>query len=165
MNESLRWPDQVEEIVGFRAWRIEEHVTHPPTLHSINVQSAPPWPFDDWLVATCVWADYTGTHYIGEEVPAVMCTCGIYAARDRLELARQWGYNTLEGVAIGEVGLAGKVILGTLAHRAQKARVRRLFLPHDRWQLADRLSEAYGVPVDLTNLLAQRRTDGDRTAI
>ncbi len=162
-------PDRISEVVAFRAWYVRTSYLGPPVLWSpVNSTS---WPHRDWLRARCNrgvghgGVGSTRCQRTGREIPGDGCSCGIYAAVDRLELARQWHYNEREGVVIGEVGLAGKVIPGEFAWQAEKARVLHLWVPHTDWQLAEPLSRAYRVPVDLTNLLAVRRGDENWTTV
>jgi hypothetical protein len=151
---SDRAPDVAGEIIGYRAWYLDARwQLDPPTLYSINGGRSDgdgqPWPHRDWMVAAC-----GGRRTPDEVIPHESCFgCGIHAARDREHLV-DLGYNDSDGlVVIGEVALSGKVIPGDLGWRAQRARPLRLWLPYDRWQLVRRLSEAYGVPVGLTNPL------------
>jgi hypothetical protein len=147
-----RVPDQIGEVVGFRAWYVKTSRLRPPVLTSLMNQV--PWPHDDWMRATCDKFGDDGS--IPHPEP---CSCGIYAARDRRELSRQWRYNRFDGVVIGECGLAGRIIPGTKAFRAEKARVLRLWLPFPAWELAAPLEERYGVPVELTNVLEEQETE------
>jgi hypothetical protein len=65
------------------------------------------------------------------------------------------GYNEYldpdDPTILGEVALAGKVIVGTKGYRASRARPRRLYVPHSKWRLAKPLQDAYCVPVDRAN--------------
>jgi hypothetical protein len=131
-------PDLIEEIVAFRGWYLEIGWRR---VELVSFGRDFVWPTDTWAVAECDGCT---------DLPGEACTCGIYAARDRAHLHRI-GYMGEVAHAVGEVGLAGKVIPGTLGWRAAKARVRRLWLPHALWEHARPLAAAYGVPVTLTN--------------
>jgi hypothetical protein len=138
-----RAPDLVGEVIAFRAWRVPRRGA--PRLQSMN---GVPWPCGRWMLAECECC---------EEIPGENCSCGIYAGRHREHLV-ELGYNRRsyydgESVAIGEVGLAGKVIVGTQGWRAEKARPIRLWLPYADWRLAQPLSRAYRAPVQLSNTL------------
>lgn len=131
-------PDFVEEIVAFRGWHLDIGWRR---VELVSFGRDFVWPTAAWATAECDGcADIPGEH----------CACGIYAARDRGHLHRI-GYMGEYADVIGEVGLAGKVIPGTLGWRAAKARVRRLWVPHTLWEHARPLAAAYGVPVTLTN--------------
>ncbi len=132
-------PDLIEEIVAFRGWHLERGWRR---VELLSFTGAFTWPTDAWAVAEC--------GRCGGDIPGETCSCGIYAARDRAHLHRI-GYMGDTAEVIGEVGLAGKVIPGTLGWRAAKARVRRLWVPHALWEYARPLAAAYGVPVTLTN--------------
>jgi hypothetical protein len=132
-------PDLAEEIVAFRGWLLD---TGWRRVDLVSLDGEFPWPTDAWTVAEC-------PHGCGE-IPGERCRCGIYAARDRAHLHRI-GYMGERADVVGEVGLAGKVIPAALGWRAEKARVRRLWVPHVLWEHAPALQRAYRVPVDLTN--------------
>lgn len=132
-------PDLAEEVVAYRAWRLDVGWRR-VELVSLNDEFV--WPTQAWAVAEC--SDECG------DVPGEGCGCGIYAARDRMHLHRINYMGDFADV-YGEVGLAGKVIPGSLGWRAARARVRRLWVPHAFWELVRPLALAYRVPVDLTN--------------
>lgn len=152
-------PDVVGEIVGFRAWTVEPSILRGPTLHSFSFDAD--WPRDGWMVATC---DDGCT-----DPPGKGCHCGIYAARERSHLVSMgyhdeqsmWAWTHGRVIAIGEVGLAGKVIPGTKGWRAARARPLRLWVSYTEWRVAVSLAAAYGVPVGLTNKLREE-PDGHR---
>jgi len=79
---------------------------------------------------------------------------GVGPPRDRGHLVAQ-GYTEPRDddsvVALGEVGLVGKVLRHERGYRAEKARPLRLWLPYEHWPLANRLGVEYGVPVSVTN--------------
>lgn len=133
-------PDLVEEIVGWRAWIVRLRELRTPILYSVTRREWVAWPADRWTVAECA-KDH--------DPPGEKCSCGIYAARDRDQLD---GLGYADGAilhVIGEVGLAGRVVVGTQGWRAEKARPRRLLVPHDHWQLVELFERAYSIPVEL----------------
>lgn len=132
-------PDLFEEIVAFRGWRLDVGWRR---VELVSFVCDFPWPTGAWTVAEC--------ERCRGDIPGECCSCGIYAARDRAHLHRI-GYMGECADVIGEVGLAGKVIPGTLGWRAAKARIRRLWIPHALWEQARPLAAAYRVPVTLTN--------------
>jgi hypothetical protein len=56
-------------------------------------------------------------------------------------------------VVIGEVGLAGKVIPGSQGWRAEKGRVKHLYVPFHHWRWIEPLAALYNVPVQPDNVL------------
>lgn len=91
-------------------------------------------------------------------IPGERCSCGLYAAVSRehlLDLTRQGiayqAYTLDKLTVIGRVGLAGVVVSHARGYKASKARVLELFVPQERWQHANGLKAAYGVPVRLDN--------------
>jgi hypothetical protein len=152
-------PDIAGEIVAWRAWWVDWGWVR-PTLLSMNDTR---WPRGDWLRAECGCSGETD-----EDGPPCEGRhgCGIHAARDRAHLVdmdypgtvgrrmhRAWELGV--GVAIGEVGLAGKVVEGTQGWRAARARPLRLWVPHASWSICRPLSDAYGVPCGVTNVLKE----------
>ena len=53
---------------------------------------------------------------------------------------------------VGVVGLAGKVIEGTQGWRAERGRIKELYLPPHHWRAAKALRDLYGIPVKLARL-------------
>ncbi|MFN2490383.1 MAG: hypothetical protein ABR529_11725 [Actinomycetota bacterium] len=105
------------------------------------------WPSRGYYVAEC--PDAADDHVAPDE----HCTCGIYAARDRKHLSEMaYGlyYHPDDVRVIGEVALAGKVIIATRGYRAERARITQLFVPYGAWKLVRSL-EHYRVPISLTN--------------
>lgn len=127
------------EVTGWRAWIVVTR--REPWLRSLYFDVI--WPTDAWLVAE----DGDGR---GDEPH------GICAARDREHLVSMYQYVKGDGkdvVAIGEVGLAGKITPGDRGFRAEKARPLSILLPFAAWELVDALARAYRVPVGLANVL------------
>ncbi len=150
----IRVPDVFGEILGWRAWELVGGDLHPRlrsvTAHELGVPlECCIWPTNRWFLAMC-------PHGCGD-VPREGCRCGIYAAAERGHLI-SYGYakyDCLTDKVIGVVGLTGKVIPGSQGWRAEKGRIVRLEVPFEKWQLGERLSKAYGVPVGLGNLWAR----------
>ncbi len=139
-------PDVIGEIVGCRAWRVQTSTLYQPTL--ISVTRGTVWRPGRWTTAECKY-DNAGVPHDGHQ-------CGIYAAADWEHLA-ELGYNRWGGVwdrvVVGEVALAGDVIVGEKGWRAEKARPVRLWVAHTDWQLVRPLMDAYDIPVTLANIL------------
>lgn len=136
-------PDIAGEVYGWRAWYVESRwPNREPRLVSLNGAR---WPTDAWLVAECGGRE--------GDLPHEYCHgCGIHAAKDRSQLVG-FGYTLEDGpMAIGVVGLAGRIIPGSMGWRAARGRPVRLWVPHTQWELVRPLREAYGVPVSMTNI-------------
>lgn len=87
-------------------------------------------------------------------IPGERCSCGLYAASSRAQLVKLGYANEHSGdqaVFVGEVGFVGKVIPGSQGWRAEKGRIRKLYVPFHRWQYVEALEALYGVPVVLDN--------------
>ena len=145
-------PDFHETMTGWRAWGIDPAT---PT------GAAP-------VLRSVTYGDYFWTPRVPMEaecpkgkdhVPGEDCSCGLYSAKTRAHL-QGMAYHRYDAKAsglfhvIGEVALWGKVIEGTQGWRAQFGYPRELFLPFEAWALAKPLTEAYGIPVRLNNILA-----------
>ena len=150
-----RAPDVLGEVVAYRAWRVVGSVQL-PMLSSATMRGFI-WHPQRWTVATCGGEEVCRSSKddaAGPGVPGEMCSCGMYAARDREHLI-EMGYNHYHDdahpVFIGEVGLAGKVIPGTQGWRAEKGRIRKLFVPMHLVEYVAPLERLYGVTVELTN--------------
>lgn len=141
-----RAPDLLGEIVAYRGWRLHLGWN---TAELRSTVGDFPWPGDDWTYAECGYWRRKEC----KEIPGP-CGCGIHAAKDTATLYSR-GYmadSDYSGpVVYGEIGLAGLVIPGTRGWRAEKARVRALWLPHSLWEAHDKLAAAYNVPVTLVN--------------
>jgi hypothetical protein len=155
-------PDIVGEVVGWRSWAVDFTGSR---ARLVSLSWATVWPPRGWMVATCKDC---------ADVPGEPCRadsryshgCGIHAGRDRPHL-QQLGYTERSFVdqlwpehggavvAIGEVGLAGKVIVGAKGWRAERGRPLRLYLPYDAWRAVKPLAAAYEVPVELAILTGE----------
>jgi hypothetical protein len=147
-------PDMMEEIIGWRAWAVEQRGDE---LELRSTTWTFVWPKKAWAVATC--AVQTNRH----NPPGEKCSCGLYAAtsRDQLLAMRYYQFRAEYDFVIGEVGLAGKVIPGTRGWRAEKARVAKVYVPYPRWRLADLIMDQFGVPVQLGDTLVPEDDEGD----
>jgi hypothetical protein len=139
-------PDVIGEIVGWRAWRVIGP-DRQPLLKSAVWDYI--WRPGRWNVARCDLRN----HDPKTQVPMEGCSCGFYAGRTREHLLHMAynQYGAHDTVVIGEVAFVGKVIPGTQGWRAQKARPLRLYLPFERWRLAEGLEATYGCEVRLSN--------------
>lgn len=148
-------PDLMEAVEGWRAWKVSATVPHfgvAPKLMSPQHGNYHWVPRKEQL-AEC--------HKCGENVPGESCGCGFYSARDfdHLMTMSYHLYDLEAGMVavIGQVANWGKVIEASLGWRAAKCYPVKLFVPYEAWRLAEPLSEAYGVPVELKNFLKPRK--------
>ncbi|HWE82640.1 MAG TPA: hypothetical protein VG265_13405 [Gaiellaceae bacterium] len=168
----------VEELTGWRVWRVIgdsyssagdggwrvkaglvespkfvrlESVTQ--TTDHAGVDGV--WPAGRWFEGRCL---RDALHNVeGGGIPVERCSCGIYAAKTLAQMngmSYYWSRSAeLEDVCVGEVAFAGKVIEGSQGWRAEKARVKRLWLPHSMWRYAEPLEEAYRCEVGFASFL------------
>lgn len=143
-----RAPDVLGEIMAFRAWEVETVWGAGDRYRLLSLSGYPGdlWPTGAWMEAECDSGCV--------EIPGDDCSCGIYAAKHRRHLVRL-GYNRRGSSprVIGDVALAGKVVPGEKGWRAERARVVRLYVPYELWELVGPLREDYKIPVGLDNLL------------
>jgi hypothetical protein len=158
----------VEELAGWRAWRLigdryRSGTSWRPAAmpRFLRLESATQttdqagvdgvWPTNRWLEARCLVNHRHNEK--GSGIPVEACTCGVYAAKTLAQLrALPYAFNR-EGVVVGEVGFAGKVIEGSQGWRGERARVRRLWLPHGLWMYVEPLEQAYRVPVGFARVV------------
>lgn len=146
----MRAPDVVGELEGWKGLILHESRWRAPRLLSPQQQFI--WTPGNWTRARCQGGDHAG-------VPHEEHHCGIYAAADREQMIGHWDFYVRGRQAVlAELALAGKVIPGSRAHRAEKARIVRLYLPAVRWQLADALERAYRCEVVIDNILKSERS-------
>jgi hypothetical protein len=130
-------PDKIGTEIGWRSWHVDfrrERAMLFSIVHRV------PWPGGEVMEACCHKAHAS---------PAAKCSCGVYAARSLTHL-REIAYHT-HGV-LGEVHLWGTVVPGRLGWRAQYAYPKTLYVPFERYRIAEPLRAAYGVPVKLLNV-------------
>jgi hypothetical protein len=126
-----RWaqaPDQIEPLVGYRAWRstFDEAGAH---LLPFGWREVDDWVGAEqgWVTSSCRRSPDVGTHRSPDE----NCSCGFYATKSLYErslllavwmdLAGETSDST--GIVLGRVDLAGKVIEHDLGYRAERARI------------------------------------------
>lgn len=166
------------EVVGWRSWGVYGRPVgfgsiKDPVLFSLFNDTE--WPADDWLYAECLDLNSViPSARACKEIPGKGCHCGVYAARDRRQLAglRQYGdpngqlYTQARPLTvIGEVALAGLIYPGSRGWRAARARVLRLYVPHEHWPIVHPLQETYNVSVELSNTMRVKGDDGYRRRI
>lgn len=138
----------IEPIVAWRGFRIvrrivqgmrfeEEGTVYQTCLSSLNRNRIFWEPGEN--TATCEGG--SGFYNLGEhKSPSPHCTCGYYAKKAVDIEIMDYGPEV-----IGTVELYGTVIEGSRGYRAEKARIKELFLEDEDW--ANDLREYYGVPV------------------
>src|SRR5215831_2347307 len=146
---SIVVPDVVGEVIGWRAWNVigEEDIRLRSVTHTSYV-----WQPKAFVIAEC-------SLHTTEEIPAEKHSCGFYAAKTREHLLSMsyHRYSEADDIVIGEVGLSGKVIPGTQGWRAQKARIKKVYVPFEKWRLMKKIEEVYNVPCELSNTLVIRK--------
>jgi hypothetical protein len=138
--QSVRAPDLIEPVIGFRAWRLDEDVLLSPSTDEW-------WPPGTELAARCL----RGTHL--EHAPAHDCDCGIYAYYEAYTSAT-W-YATRPGDSIPGAVLAwGRIEASYAGMRAQFGRLLCLGLPPwaDRARKRHIYAEATRLGIQVTPL-------------
>lgn len=160
-------PDFSEVMVGWRAWGVDPDTPAgtPPLLQSVTYGHHI-WQPREAIEATCARHNSSGVKYADHEVPVEDCTCGLYSAKtyEHLQSMRYHEYDAdKRGLyhVVGSVSLWGKVIEGSQGWRAQFGYPRELFVPFEAWRLAKPLADAYGVPVQLKNILSSNAAESE----
>jgi hypothetical protein len=139
-----------EEIIGWRAWKVSK-LGKLYRLGSVTHKGH--WPVGDWFHATC-GGDTVCYDSPDGRVPGENCSCGLYAAKSFEHLTQELSYADYHTFGedlrvIGEVALAGKVIVGTQGWKAEKAAVHKIYVPHVAWKVGREIARQYGVEYDL----------------
>jgi len=144
---SIVVPDVLGEIVGWRAWNVLDVGDGEVRLGSVTHTNYI-WKPNSFVIAEC-------TLHTVEEIPHEKHSCGFYAAKTREHLLSMsyHRYTDVDDIVIGEVGLSGKVIPGTQGWRAQKARIKKVYVPYEKWRLLKKIEEVYNVECELSNTL------------
>jgi hypothetical protein len=135
-------PLSLEEVEGWRAWSVVER-DGSYVLSSLTRAEA--WEPGRPFVATCTRKQH--------DAPGARCSCGVYAAADRDELAR---LGRIAGAAIGRVSLWGRLVEHSRGYRAGSAYPTRI-----RLVCVVCLGEGHGEPATAV----ERDTSGDRTRL
>jgi hypothetical protein len=139
VGEEVRIPDYMGRMAGVRSWKIA------PTLWAKmggwlwSAVNLGPWPDGEENVAVCE---------TGHPTPAKGCSCGLYAFYDPASgLPYSTSARTEAGCVSGVIGVAGRIIPGDLAFRAERAKVLALF--HDPYDSPkEEIAAAYaGIPI------------------
>jgi hypothetical protein len=146
----FRAPELEGTVEGWRAWRVS--MTPPPYGTAPRLNSATFSYY--WAPRTLARAECDAC---GSDVPGEHCSCGFYSAKT-LDHLRDMGYHTYDSntgnvCVVGQLANWGKVIEGSQGWRAEKAYPVVIYVPFEAHRLARPISDAYGVPVRLLNLL------------
>lgn len=152
IGSSVVVPDVLGEVMGWRAWVVHNGDSDEIRLGSVTHTSYV-WKPQSFVIAEC------GVHAT-EEIPSEKHSCGFYAAKTREHLLSMnyHRYSDVDDIVIGEVGLSGKVIPGTQGYRAQKARIKKVYIPFEKWRLLEKIKEVYGVDAELSNTLVVKKS-------
>jgi hypothetical protein len=154
-DTQFRAPDQIGVAEGWRAWKVSVELPAfgvPPKLESATY---------GYYWAPRVKARAVCRKGCDEaDVPGEGCTCGFYSAKS-LEHLMSMGYaDYRHGVdtftVVGKIANWGKVIEGSQGWRAEYAYPMMFYVPFEYWRFAKPISEAYGVPVRLMNILGTK---------
>jgi hypothetical protein len=151
-----------ETVIGWRAWRIprqpaldEEGNPEPVYLRSASYDYF--WVPLERARASCDTCGGTDPND-RETTPGEGCTCGFYTARSLPHL-RKMGYHKYNEeydgdiTVVGKVANWGKVIEGSQGWRAEYAYPLKLYLPYEGYRVGKAISDLYGVPLSLMNIL------------
>jgi hypothetical protein len=162
-----RAPDEMGTVTGWRAWDVDRKPDEngQVLLRSVTYQYA--WvPFEKARASCdrCLNTDPSAP----DCVPGEHCGCGFYTARS-LQHLRTMGYHSYQAdrdgpvTIVGRVANWGKVIPGSQGFRAEYAYPEMLFVPFEVARfIAKPVSETYGIPVTLFNLLDPDAKPGKR---
>lgn len=146
-------PDLVGCVEGWRAWSVD---AEPPAYGTAPKLRSATY---DYVWTPRVKARASCRACTADEgpmcVPGEHCTCGFYSAKS-LEHLRTMGYHLYDGdrvCVVGQLACWGKVIEGSQGWRAEYAYPTIIYVPFEAYRLAKPISEAFGVPCKLLNLL------------
>lgn len=174
---------RVEEVIGYRGWRIRRNPDGTPELHSPLFSLR--WIPGQWMVAECQGTgrargangEYIASSHGPDAADAANWSpvkgcggaghgCGFYAGRTREHLIElgYGSYSESDPHVIGRVQMAGKIIPATNGWRAQRCRPRTIYVPYEFWELGRDLREVYGphgVEVELGTTIIMPREGAD----
>lgn len=145
-------PDVAGIIEGWRAWGVprKTYFGVPPKLYSVTHRTY------FWKPREINQADCKNC--CGDQCPGQKCTCGFYSANSFARL-QSLGYHRYDAErrgmfhVVGRVANWGGIVPADFGCRAEKSYPIELFVPYEAWRLAEPLSDLYGVPVQLKNIL------------
>jgi hypothetical protein len=165
-----RAPDELGTVTGWRAWKVDRRPDENGQLllHSATFDYA--WVPYEKARASCDRCKSLDPRS-SACVPGEHCTCGFYTARSLSHL-RQMGYHRYnasedgQATIVGRVANWGKVIPGTQGWRAEYAYPEMLYVPFEiAAYVARAVSDTYGVPVTLLNLLDPNAKPGRKRGL
>jgi hypothetical protein len=138
VGEEARIPDYMGRMAGVRSWKIAPTLWAKMGGYLWSAVNLGPWPDGEENVAVCE---------TGHPTPAKGCSCGLYAFYDTScglpYSLRHTPTDTISGV----IGVAGRIIPGDLAFRAERAKVLAL-LEDDSDTPKEEIAAAHGgIPV------------------
>ena len=163
-TEELGLPNQDEALLGWRAWRVQKLVvardteqhTHTVTyrLRSLYERYAEP---EEWMPhraphAKCRDSTRKTPPHHQPDVPYERCSCGYSAYRTLDDLLRDIGGRSFDKIVIGEVGVWGRVLVGSSELRSTFAHPVSAYLVRNWWSWdedAPLVAESllrYGIP-------------------
>jgi len=159
LTQEFEVPDIVGHVEGWRAWNVDRE---PPAFGTTPKLYSATYGYY-WTPRVRARAECNRGG--DDHVPGEQCSCGFYAAKTLPHL-RSMGYSSYheEGpqvTIVGQLAMWGKVIEGTQGWRSEYAYPVKLFVPFEAWRLAKPVAKAYGVPVELLNLLDPEAMPGD----
>jgi len=126
-------PLYIDPVRGLRAWRHARQEDGRVLLYPLVMHSESPWPVGEWITAQRHVSGFGDDH----AAPGRLCNCGIHAIASKDALLRQYGFSIH---TLGEVELAGRVIVHSGGWRAERARISAIFV-WDRPVLDERRRE------------------------
>jgi hypothetical protein len=151
-DPNFKAPDILGTVEGWRAWGVPKELPAfgvAPKLYSVTHARF------FWSPRKAALAD---CRHCGDDVPGEHCSCGFYSAKS-YEHLMSMGYHHYDAEnggyfhVVGKVANWGKVIEASQGWRAAKSYPVHLYVPYEAWHLAGPLRDAYGVPVNLKNIL------------
>jgi hypothetical protein len=151
-DPNFKAPDVIGTVMGWRAWGVPKELPEfgvAPKLYSVSHVRY------FWAPRQAALAD---CRTCGDDVPGEHCTCGFYSAKTYEHLTSM-SYHLYDADhsgmfhVVGQVANWGKVCEASQGWRSAKSYPTQLFVPFEAWHLAKPLSKAYGVPVQLKNIL------------
>lgn len=157
VDSGFEAPDLIGTVEGWRTWQVDPAPRVyglPPRLGSVWHKSY------EWKPRRMNTAECSKC---GNDVPGENCQCGFYSAKTlaHLQSMRYIGEISTDGFCpvVGQLANWGHVVEGSQGWRSQHAYPVTFYLPFEFWRLAKSLSDGWGVPVKLMNVLPKTTTE------